>query len=818
MILAKRARLLLAASALVLVAACDSAEERAEKHYQSSLEYFAEGDVDRGLVELRNVFELNDGHREARALFASELMKQGRKQEAFGQYLRLVERYPDDLEGRIILAELALESRQWEEVERHGSRAIETAPENPRVAVIEIALAYRAAVEAGDAPARREATRRAAALFEDMPENPSLAAMLVEGYAIDQDFSTALEFANRAIDAQPQNAALHVARLGLLEQLNEIDSLEGYLVELNDRFPDESDYQQMILRYYVLRGDLDKAEGFLRGIVSPNDEDLTEYVGFIQFLRDTRGIEAALAEIESALEGRPGQPTLVGLRATLKFDEGDREPAIREMEELLATAEPSAETLRFKVALARMLLATQNEVGARKLVEEVLAADPDQVEAIKLQSAWMIQGDRSTEAISLLRRALDNAPDDAQLMTLMAQAHARNGDSELARDLLSLAAETSGFAPEESVRYARALMAEEEFATAETTLVSSLRARPDTPETLALLAEVYIRTEDWSRAEQVEATMRRIGTPSAVGAADQIRVAILSQQQRAEDVIRFLEQQFEDSDGDTRALSSLVQSYMRAGESDRARGALDAAMLQDPENDDLRFMDAALNAALGDYDAAEKTYRALLTEYPQNERLWVELIRMVGRGGDVAAVDALVDEGLAALPNAPNLLWAKASQLERAGDIDGAIAVYEILYAQESNSVVAANNLASLLATYRSDDAEALDRASRIARRLRGTENPAFQDTYGWVAYLRGDFAEAIEYLEPAAQALTGDPIVQYHLGMAYLAAERRDPAVAQLEKALDVAGDDPRSQFDMAREKLAELAAAADAPDQKPQ
>jgi len=807
MVLARTARLALFVSAFALLAACESSEERAEKHFESGKELIAAGDVDRGLVELRNVFQLNDAHREARALYASELLKQNRTQEAYGQYLRLVERYPDEVEGRIVLADLALENRQWEEVERHGPRAIEAAPTDPRVAVVEVSLAYRQALLNEDASARREAARRAEALFDEMPENAALASILVENASMDGSLSTALDYANRALDAQQENRALHVARIGLLEQLGEDEALETRLVELNERFQGEADFMQMLLRYYAIRGDVDSAEAFLRGVVSPEDEDLSEYAGFVQFLRDTRGSDAALAEISEALKIRPDAATLVALSATLKFDAGQREEAVGQLETLLETAEPGTETRRFKVALARMLLATSNEVGARRLVEEVLAEDAGQVEAIKLQAAWMIQDDRNTEAISMLRRALDGAPNDAQLMTLMAQAHSRNGDPELARDLLSLAAETSGFAPQESVRYARALISEEEYATAETTLISSLRARPNEVATLAVLAELYIRREDWSRAQQVEATLRRIGSEPAIATADQVRVALLNQQERSDEAISFLQQQFEDSDGDTRALAALMENFMRSGDTEGARAVLDAELAKTPDDDDLRLLDAALKASEGDYEEAEKVYRALLEEYPQNERLWVETIRVVGRQGDQEAVETLIQQGLEALPEAPNLLWARASQLERALDIDGAIEIYEKLYDLDSNSVIAANNLASLLATYRSEDPETVERTYRIVRRLRGTENPAFQDTYGWVAYLNGEVEEALSYLEPAAAALTDDPIVQYHLGMALEAAGRTDEAKAQLERALEIAGaEDPRAQFETARAKLEEL------------
>jgi Flp pilus assembly protein TadD len=103
----------------------------------------------------------------------------------------------------------------------------------------------------------------------------------------------------------------------------------------------------------------------------------------------------------------------------------------------------------------------------------------------------------------------------------------------------------------------------------------------------------------------------------------------------------------------------------------------------------------------------------------------------------------------------------------------------------------------------RADDTAALDRAYAITRRLRGTEVPAFQDTYGWIAYLRGDYETALEYLSAAAVALPEEPTVQYHLGMTYLALKRPEEARTALERSLELAGDTPLPDADRAREAL---------------
>ena len=148
----------------------------------------------------------------------------------------------------------------------------------------------------------------------------------------------------------------------------------------------------------------------------------------------------------------------------------------------------------------------------------------------------------------------------------------------------------------------------------------------------------------------------------------------------------------------------------------------------------------------------------------------------------------------------PRLLLAE--QAERTGDADTAIALYEDIYADDGANLVVANNLANLLMT-REDDPEALDRAHIVARRLRGTDVPAFQDTYGWIAHLRGDHEDALSYLEPAAEALPEEPTVLYHLGMTYLALDRRKDARAALERTLELAGDSTLPEAARARDAL---------------
>jgi tetratricopeptide (TPR) repeat protein len=286
-------------------------------------------------------------------------------------------------------------------------------------------------------------------------------------------------------------------------------------------------------------------------------------------------------------------------------------------------------------------------------------------------------------------------------------------------------------------------------------------------------------------------------------------VSILSTQDRTDETIAFLQQLAQNDEQAIGAQIAIARAHLAAGDEDDAINSIRQAMTENPDNPSLRFAAGAIYGATGDLPAAEAEYRALAAQLPEAEQVWLELVRVLSAQGKRDEAFAALNEGLAALPEAPNLLWAQASALEQNGDYEGAIAVYEALYERNSDSPVIANNLASLITTYRTDQ-ESLDRAFVVARRLRGSDVPAFQDTYGWIAFRRGDLQDALEHLEPAAEGLPNDPLVQYHLAMTYQALERPQEALERFRRAVELAGEtDTRPQIADARQRIVELEAA---------
>lgn len=795
------------------LAGCKSAEERAEEHYQSAITLAAEGDYDRAVVALRNVFQLDDSHREARRMLAEIMLNErGNRQQAYSHYLRLVEQYPDDLEGRIALARIAFSVTNWEELERHGAEAEALAPDDPRVAPLRVARDYRAAAMADDALARRDLAQRATELLTDHPEDQILRNIVIDNLLRDGALRPALTEIDQLLAQDPSNLLYNQQRLNVLVQLDDMDGVEAHLRQMITLFPEEDVQKATLLRFYLARGALDEAEDFLRELVAMGSDDPAPKVDLIRFLSEYRSVEAARREIAATLDTVTDPLPFLLIDAGLNFATGAQDSAVATLESALQTHEDSPQALEVRVALARMLLEMGNEVGARSQVETVLAEDEGQPEALKMRAGWLIQSDQTDAAIAALRSALDRTPDDAQAMTLMAEAYTRSGRPELARDFLALAVESSGNAPRETIRYATMLIEDGSYFSAEDMLTSALRINTDHPDLLVNLGQLYLAMGDYDRAQNVAATLRRLDTPATRNAANAIEAERINRQSGQDEAIAYLEHLAGSADADMVARIALVRARLGTGDTAGALVLAEDLVAETPDNDDLRFMLASARALNNDLDGAETLYRELVDENPRRSQLWLELSRLEQRRGDRDAAKDRIDDGLGHMPEDMNLLWSRASFLEQDGNIDEAIEVYERLYAINSGALVVANNLASLLSTHR-DDAESLERAWTVARRFRGTEIPAVQDTYGWILQLRGDSAEALPYLESAAAGLPDDPLVNYHLARTYLSLERPDAALERFQRTVRLAGPgDSRPQIENARAEILRLLEATEA------
>jgi tetratricopeptide (TPR) repeat protein len=139
---------------------------------------------------------------------------------------------------------------------------------------------------------------------------------------------------------------------------------------------------------------------------------------------------------------------------------------------------------------------------------------------------------------------------------------------------------------------------------------------------------------------------------------------------------------------------------------------------------------------------------------------------------------------------------------QQTGHIKEAESYYRKALDMRQDFAPAANNLAWVLAEHGGNIDEALGFAQAAKERM--PEDPSIMDTLGWIYYKKGLYRSAIVELEQSHEKLQTNPIIAYHLGMAYLKNNQRQEAKKALETALKISEQFPGSEE--ARKVLEEL------------
>ena len=182
---------------------------------------------------------------------------------------------------------------------------------------------------------------------------------------------------------------------------------------------------------------------------------------------------------------------------------------------------------------------------------------------------------------------------------------------------------------------------------------------------------------------------------------------------------------------------------------------------QEVENADKRALEKDPHRAM--------SKQFLFQQYLQSNRL-DEAIRML-------------DAQLKNNPSNAAALAERGDLYDAQGKTDLARLNYEQALQIDPNQVVAANNLAFLLAEQGQD----LDTALKYAQVVRNPkpDDPFIADTLGWVYYKMGRPVLARDAAQFAVSKDPHNPSFEYHLGMIYRAANQRSEAERALKKAI---------------------------------
>lgn len=196
-----------------------------------------------------------------------------------------------------------------------------------------------------------------------------------------------------------------------------------------------------------------------------------------------------------------------------------------------------------------------------------------------------------------------------------------------------------------------------------------------------------------------------------------------------------------------------------------------------PQRWPARLRAASVIHKLGRVDEALKTLREMQADaaVPDEARRDSYLVEasLHSKGNSTAELEVFA-RALAAFPDDPEILYARALSWERRDDIARAEADFRRILVADPDSVAALNALGYTLADRTTRYQEALELIDRA--RAAEPDNAAIIDSYGWVLFRLGRHEEALTELRRAF-TLQKDAEIAAHLGEVLWVTGRREEA-----------------------------------------
>lgn len=785
-----------ATAALALsLAACDSADDRIAKHFARGTAFAEAGDTTKAALEFRNVLRLSADHAPSRLGLARIQEQEGEFRAALGSYRAVAELDPQNVEARVKLAQFSLLGGALDDAARYADAAYALDPTSPDVLATRASVLLRVGDEAGAVAAAQDA------LGGD-PAHVGARVILATLRAAAGDLAAALVVVDDGLAQVPDDVALNVLKLRLLVQIEDDDAVGAQLHAMVSQFPDQDEFKVALAQWQLRGGDEAAAEATLRQRAASRPDEFGPALDVVRLVAQLRGEAAAQAELEAGeAAGGPLAADYAFALAELDYAAGNAEAAERRLSALAQASGPRQSEAAAR--LGSLKLAAGDAAAAGEIAQTILAQDRGNVDALVLRARVRLAELRAGDAIVDLRAAINADPDNVTILLLAAQAYSLDGSPELAGDMLSSAVRASNYDARPTLLYARHLRDRRQLGAGEAVLSEAARRRPRDRAILAALSDVRFALEDWAGVEEVAQQLAALD--SADPALDRLQAALLIEQGRLDEGIELLSDMVGGAAADQQgALAALISSYVRAGRSEEAAAFLDRLLAENPANLRARLLRAELHLLAGETDLAEGALREIIRVAPADPLGYTALVRFKMSLGAYDEAETIARDSLTVVDSAFAIRLHLAELLERRGAFSEAITEYQALFDAQPASIVVANNLASLIAEHEADDPEKVAFAARVAQRLRASEVPNFQDTYGWIMFLSGNYQQALRSLEPAAAALPDNPLVRYHAGRAYAALRLRDEAIGHLEAALAIDPDFPKAAS--ARETLATL------------
>jgi tetratricopeptide (TPR) repeat protein len=761
------------------VAGCGSPEERAEQYYKSGMMLIEKKDDVAARLELLKAVKYKSDRLDVWKALA-EVDGRTRSSSLFLDLRRVVELDPRDLDARLQLARIMIGGGAVDA----ASKMLDAANDDDKPSAELHALRALALLRGNDSTgAIREAQRAS----EIDPTNFDAGVLLASRKVSGGDNDEALKILDRVSANPTDEVRLSQLKAQIYVKKGDLPKAESLIRKIVADRPQDQGPKTELIDLLIMQNKFDEAEKELRARIEANPSDSKAGLDLVRFLTTMKGTDAARAELETRIKAGGDNFDYQIALAQLNFEQKRFDEATQSLKKLADTAPSADRKLQAQVMLAEMHVNQGNTGAAEPLISDVLAKDRRNTGALRLRAALSLDKGQNDSAVTDLREALNDQPKSPDLLVMLAVAYERGGKPELADRQYADALKASNSNPNVALRYATFLQRKGDADHAEDMLTQALVRNPSNLQLLASLAQVRLRLQNWSGALAIADQLA--SNKSGQLLSNEIRAAALAGQNKVEESITALEEAHKAVPEAAQPVVALASAYVKQGRPEQATALLQDMNRRFPDNAQVLVLLGQTELAQKKDDDALSDFKEAIKKNPREPAGYGALSEFYIKNKNYDSADKILQASLKQIPDNANFRLLLANVQILKGDNDAAIAQYEGILKDEPKSLVAINNLVSLLLDNRSDKAS-LDRAEALSESLKAANLPQFQDTLGWAQYRKGDLNVAIATLEGALAKAPNLAALHYHLGMSYKAAGQAEKATEELQKALKLEPD----------------------------
>lgn len=727
---------------------------RKQKYFSSGENYFALGKYREAMIQYANAIQIDPRFVRAHAKLAQALLKLGDNNRAFQELNRTVELDPDNAVARTDLANLLITVRSPE-----GSLV----PEIMQQAKVQLDW-----------------------LSKNHPDSAETHQAWGNYYSAEGDLASAAREIQKSIELNPSLSASYLMLALLQARLDLPEQAESNFKKSIEMEPKALKSQLSLASFFQSRSRFSDAERQFRHTIDLFPKEPEARIALVRLLLQENKMNEAEAFLKQSKTDLRDTPEGYRMLGDFYFAIGDLDKAANEYS---SVCHDHPKDLQAKKNFIQLLILKNKLQQANDLNNEILKNSPHDVDALIYKGQVELRRDNPGTAVESFQTALRN---DAQ--------------NAIAHYQLGLAfAQMRDLARAES-EWREAVRLRPELTSAQQALASLdikrrdidsvlqraqqiIAAEPYSSEGFLLKAVAETARQRFADAQQ-DAEQAMKWSPQSPAPYIQLG-NIQFAQKRFSEAQKFYQQALEYDPDSAEGLKGLMNAYFAQKEADQAIAAANAQIAKAPNVSNFYdLLGTALYEVKKDYAGAEVTLRKAV----DLEKTNVDAIEKLGKVQIEERASgralALYLQSIKDNPREPRLYVLAGELYEGSRNWNQAEAMYRQALEISPDDPLASNNLAYVML----EQDENVDLAMNMAQTARRgmPDSPNAADTLGWAYYRKGIYESAISQFHEALRLskTSGepeDPVLHYHLGLAYQKAKQIGLARQEFKRAVQL-------------------------------